>query len=80
MTIDECKAISRGMVEREYSLACIKHPGFSGGSIDRALTLMVEEVGEVAEAIKDGSIVELETEIAQVAAVCLRMLELVMKS
>lgn len=51
-----------------------KHPRFAD-SDHEALTVLVEEVGEVARAIQADDRANMREELAQVAAVCLRWLE-----
>ena len=76
MSMTEKMKIVSHLVNLEYACACKKHPGFSKGSIERAYIVLGEEVGEVANAILEGDNRNLLVEIAQVAAVCLRFLEL----
>lgn len=60
----------------EYERACKEHPEFSDGSIDRAVVLMTEEVGEVAKAVYEHNYEDLKKEIAQVITVGYRFLEM----
>jgi NTP pyrophosphatase (non-canonical NTP hydrolase) len=65
--------IERG-IEAELWLARRKHPEFARSHQD-ALAVLMEEVGEVARAILNADIDNLETELFQVAAVVTRWLE-----
>ncbi len=60
----------------EHFLACKKHPVFAN-SMESALAILMEEVGEIARAIQEKDTENIKTEIAQAAAVCIRMLDLV---
>lgn len=66
-------------VEIELLKAKIKHPNFPE-DIFQMLAIMQEEAGEVAMAVNDyhsgkGSIEDVKEELAQTAAMCIRMLE-----
>lgn len=59
------------LVDTELMKAQTKHPIFARRPASQ-LAILVEEVGEVAKDINDGK--NYKTEVAQVAAVCLRIL------
>ncbi len=48
--------------------------------VNKWLAILVEEVGEVAEAMLDKDINEVEKELVQVAAVCVKWLEFIIIS
>lgn len=48
------------------------HPGFQN---HKRLPVLVEEVGEIAEAIQNRDMKNLQEELIQLAAVCVRWLE-----
>lgn len=63
----------------ELEAAVAKHPQFtntSQGAEFQAISILTEEVGELAQAVNDGSITEARREAAQVGAVVIRLLNL----
>ena len=70
--------IALGLIEAEYQAAMKKHPGFADGSYHLAMSILTEEVGEAAKALNDMDTANLGTELAQVAAVCRRFLEMLL--
>lgn len=63
-------------VAKEYSRACLEHPEFASGSIDKAVVILAEEFGEVAKAVDQQDYEALKKELAQVVAVGFRFLEM----
>jgi NTP pyrophosphatase (non-canonical NTP hydrolase) len=78
MTRAEKQDIVRQLVAYEYNHACAKHPGFDH-SYEKAVCILTEEVGGVAQAINDKDLPGMIREVAQVAAVCERFLEMVIE-
>ena len=56
---------------RQYRL----HGDDSDLSLERLYLILAEEVGEVAKAIQEGDLGEVQAETVQVAAVCAKILE-----
>lgn len=75
MTPGDKKAAVMDIIGNEYAQACGKHP-IIAKTMEGAFIVLSEEVGSVAKAINDNKKEEMVTEIAQVAAVCFRMLEM----
>lgn len=61
-------------VKSAYEYACNKHPVFPKNP-HAALSILVEEVGEMAEALNEGDMAGALFEAAQVGAVIQRFLE-----
>ena len=61
--------------ERERQDELWGKPNDRGYTHERWLTVLVEEVGEVAKSIQDGSVENLQQELTQVAAVAIAFLE-----
>lgn len=78
MTDADKHDIIRQLIDMEYNHACVKHPVFAG-SYEKAVCILTEEVGEVAQAINDKDLPGMIREIAQVAAVCERFLGMVVE-
>lgn len=74
LAIDNDISREINLILEEYNNAVFKHPEFVR-SILEANAILVEEVGEVSKAIMEANRENIKTEIAQVAAVCIRMLE-----
>lgn len=62
------------LVMEEYRLACDEHPAFAR-SLDHAVVLLAEEVGEVASALDNLDFDNMRKELAQVIVVCVRTLK-----
>lgn len=81
MTFDD--VLRQVQVERTYQKAC-KEMGKFDYTCDEPqmndhefVSILLEEVGEVAKALNDGDIKNFRYEILQVAAVCVARLELI---
>lgn len=58
-------------LEYEYIAACAKHPTFP----HNGFSIIMEELGEAAQAYNDGNIDHCITELAHTAVTCIRMIE-----
>lgn len=65
---------AKAAVRAAYDYACDKHPVFPDQP-HAALSILVEEVGEVAKALNDGDMAAALFEAAQVGAVIQRFIE-----
>ena len=62
-------------IQAAYDHAIKKHPVFDDGKgIFYGVSVLIEEVGEVAQALNDGNRDHAVDEIFQVIAVCLRLI------
>lgn len=60
----------------QYAHAVEKHPVFDAGrGIFHCVSILLEEAGEVAQAVNDGHLDHAVLELEQVAAVCIRFVE-----
>lgn len=78
MTEEEKQSIVNDLIDHEYKHACKKHPHFAH-TLDRAYVILGEKVGEVATAIQENKHTEIIMELAQVAAICKRLIGLAME-
>ncbi len=67
--------VNENVVHEAYTAAVKKHPHFAH-SVEQAVVIMGEEFGEVARAVYEGDVPQAKKEAAQLAAVCLRFLEM----
>lgn len=69
--------IALALTELEYHHACKKHRTVDGGKGPHsAMSVLTEEVGEVAKALNEGDTQQAIKELGQVAAVSMRFIEL----
>ena len=61
------------IITDEYDAAVAKHPCFAGSRM-HAVSLITEELGELAQAINDNDIYNAITEAAHVAVTAIRMM------
>lgn len=66
------------LLRREYEAAKEQHPLFAG-SLYQAVSIVAEEVGELAQAVNDGDRKAALTEAAHVAVVAIRAVEMLME-
>lgn len=62
---------------RAYQAAKKKHPYFCEGSLHKAISLATEELGETAQALNDGNILEVRKEALDTIAVLARLVQLI---
>ena len=71
--VKKCKSVYK-LIKAERKRQNKLHPNFAKSEPER-IAILLEEVGEVAKAYNDGDVENYKTELIQVAAVCVRMIE-----
>lgn len=74
LVVDKATMEQVDCVLEAYIYAKGKHPHFADNA-NHAVSIMAEELGEVARAVNDGDMDHAKKEAAQLAAVCLRFLK-----